>query len=121
MDMDRILDIPEDCLDRTRFHYGWALDHKMYMTFAKVKGYEVVKASDPEGVKLGAGDPRIRQDGTVGIGDVVLVRCPIDQYREREIARKRRNAGSVNAVKQDFHAAGAQLGVRTFEDPTPGA
>lgn len=119
-DMDLIMDVGRlpGVLDPA-FYYSWVTDDKRIMSIAKMRGYVVVKASDPEGKALGVDDPRIRTDGVVGIGDAVLMRCPIDKVSQRNAERAKRNRMEVAAVKEEFHSAGAQLGVKTFEDTTP--
>lgn len=60
------------------FHYSWARkDDDTEMARLEYLGYEVVK-EDPKVTKIKANGKRA--DGTFIVGDVILVRCPMDVW-----------------------------------------
>ena len=109
-----------------KFNYRWVLDDDKFgsknLTKKQVvQGYKAVKVTDVDGKKL-AGDPRIKLDGTIRVGDSVLMKCPIARYKERrrEVTQRSDHKRVVRQIAANFHSEGASLGIQTFEDPTPG-
>ncbi len=124
-DFDAEYSLPTGFKD-PKFNYRWVLDDAKFgsknLTRRQViQGYKVVKISDPDGKKL-ASDPRVALDGTIRVGDSILMKCPIADFkkRRREIAIKSNHKNVVRQIAEEFHSEGARLGVPTFEDPTPG-
>jgi len=109
-----------------KFNYRWVLDDNKFgsknLTKRQVvQHYKPVKVSDTDGKKLDK-DPRIAADGTIRVGDSILMKCPIDEFNKRRKAVKLRSDHKrvVRQIAEDFHSEGASLGIATFEDPTPG-
>lgn len=117
MDMARAMEINPKLLD-PKFKYSWVLDEKKAQVVFRGEdmGYETAKVSEHPQLK---DDPRVGADGTFRLGDLVLMRCPKEKYEVREKDRMDRNKKRVAAIKEEFHAEGARLGVPTYEDPNP--
>lgn len=102
-----------------KYHYTWMGTDDRTQTVFLMEDYVIVKATDPEGVRLTArGDPRVKPDGTIKVGDAILVRLPkeVKQKRDRDNANKVHQA--FNSAKEEFHATAASLKVPSFEDST---
>jgi hypothetical protein len=109
-----------------KYNYRWVLDDAKFgsknLTKRQVvQGYQAVKVSDTDGKKLSS-DPRVALDGTIRVGDSILMKCPIANYKKRrhEIAIRSDHKRVVRQIAEEFHSEGARLGLPTFEDPTPG-
>lgn len=125
VDFDAEYTLPLGFKDK-KFNYRWVLDDSKHgsknLTKRQiVQGYKTVKVSDLDGKKL-AGDPRVALDGTIRVGDSILMKCPIDKYtqRRKEVNERNNTKKVVRQIADEFHSEGARLGMQTFEDPTPG-
>lgn len=116
MDTDKATQVPKEWKD-PKFEYTWVLDEVKTRTVYQLEGYEAVTATSKEGQKFKeAGDPRIAQDGNIRVGDVLLMRFPVEKKRAREKEAMARQRGAIPSIKQGFHAEAAHLGIQSFED-----
>ena len=116
-DYDQAFRIPDNMRD-ANFVYRWVLDDPKVMTVRKMQGYAAVKVGDQDG-QVFKEDPRLQADGTIRVGDDVLMRCPKAKYEERERERRQKNTRKLAAIKEDYHEATAGPGISTFEDNRP--
>jgi hypothetical protein len=115
-DFDDAMRVPDSCKNKN-YRYCWVTDEPKMQTIAKMRGYEAILASGPDGAGF-KGDPRVAADGRIRVGDAVLMRCPEPLVREREERRKRKNRGIINEIKEEYHAQVTGLGIRSFEETT---
>lgn len=98
-DVNSLLELDESTLDPTR-HYRWVRRAPLAVGKAKMKGYEVVHAES--GVRTLAGFLDDAGDGTMVIGDVLLMSCPVDQWRARKRAQQKFANARLSAPAKQF-------------------
>lgn len=119
-DMDKLMQFPKELEHGKKYTYTWGTNDDKVMVGLAADGYKTVLASDELAkAAFPEGDPRRSIDGKIKLGDAILMRCPTELAKEREVARKNRNRAHVRAIKEDFISQAETLGVKAYEDPTP--
>ena len=119
-DTDKAMRIDPKLLD-PKFKYTWVLDETKTMVGFRTDGYSIVKGTDPDVSKLKElNDPRISSlDGNIRVGDSVLMRRPKEEADAEDKERREKQKNSVRAIRENFHAQAASLGVPSFDEDKP--
>ena len=91
--------------------YRWVRKHPLRIARAKAKGYEVVEAGDEEIKNIVGDDVGERADGTITVGDVMLMRCPKREVNARRKAVRTFNEKRLGSVKKQFKRMAKKAGV----------
>lgn len=116
----RILDLVEGTQE-PGYHYRWVRSRKdenhLAVSRAKLKGY--VPVLSKEGVKtVVESDPR--PDGTVAIGDLILMKCKIARYEERVKEKKVRHEQLLASATAETERMAKEKGLALISDPDHG-
>lgn len=110
-----LLDIDLEQLDPA-FTYRWARKSPLRIARMKAKGYTLVDP-DSEEVKNIVGDSvGEHADGTVTVGDVVLMKIQKKQYRGRRSKMRKFGERRLGSVKKTFKKLGEKAGVEVISD-----
>lgn len=80
-DVNSLLQLDESTMDPSK-HYRWVREAPLAVGKAKMKNYVLVHRDD--GVKTMAGYSDDSGDGIMRIGDVILMCCPLEEWRTRK-------------------------------------
>lgn len=116
----RILDLIEDTKE-PGFHYRWVRSRKdenhLAVSRAKLKGYVLV--NQKEGVKTVVA-PDNRPDGTIAIGDLVLMKCKMTRYEERNREKRIQREQLLASATADTEKMAKEKGLELIKDPDHG-
>lgn len=111
-----MLDLDQSTL-QPGFHYRWvrcrADEHGSTIIKRKLQGYKPVTTE--EGVVTLA-EPDKRPDKVIGIGDMILMKCPAHLVETRRLERRQLNEARMNATTAVTKQAAKEKGVRVIED-----
>jgi hypothetical protein len=106
------------------WHYYWERRQASDILRRTMDGFVVVQGDDPE--KFGAKLPEgigLPQDGVRAYGDVVLMKCPEDQYRELQAERlanaKAAREATTTAFLEKGHDVEQELGPHRTQGREP--
>ena len=84
---------------RAKYHYHWILNQPMRISMVKIqKGYDDVTKDDeivPEGLAVAA-------SGHYEYGDLVFMKCPLEQYLERLLFSRQKSDRQLAAKQKEF-------------------
>lgn len=98
-DINSLLELDEETLD-PEMHYRWVREAPRSMGNAKLKGYQIVNKED--GPKTRAGYLDDTGDGSMRIGDTILMACPRSMRRAREVKQRRFTESRLKAPRKQF-------------------
>lgn len=101
--MGSMLELDPACLDR-KFKYRWVYKHPLKIGRAKARGYRIVDpvSHTPTIVNLVGDAPDRASDGTITVGDVVLMRTLRSQYIGRRKKLRKLNKERLTGPEKTF-------------------
>lgn len=116
----RILDLLEETKE-PGYHYRWVRSRKdenhLAVSRAKLKGYVLCTAKD--GVKTVV-EPDYRPDGTIAVGDLVLMKCKVADHEGRVRQRRIHNEQLLASATADTEQMARDKGLELIRDPDHG-
>lgn len=110
--LSSMLELDLSSLDQ-KYQYRWVYKHPMKIARAKAKGYELVPPSTQ--VKNAVGDsPGTAEDGTITVGDVVLMRTLKELYNHRRKQLATKTKGRLRGQTKKFKKEAQEAGRRRY-------
>lgn len=95
-------------------HYRWVRNDPLRITKARLKGYDIVKATkDGPTPYVSVGDSA---DGTIRVGDVILMACTKAQYELGRVEVKQTADDRLRRVTQPVKKLAKDTGVQLIKD-----
>lgn len=96
------LDLDPSALERG-YKYRWVYRAPVKVARAKARGYRIVDPKSHKKIKNFVGDVLpIAEDGTVTVGDVILMRIPISVHKARRKELRKTNKARLEGPERQF-------------------
>jgi hypothetical protein len=113
-EVNTLLELDPETTDPAR-HYRWCRSHPLQVGKAKMRGY-IIEEKREGGVRTLAGYLDDTGDGTMRVGDVILMSCDVKMYRKRKRAQVKQSEARLSAPAKQFKRNARRRRVRVIRD-----
>ena len=116
--MGSMLDLRPECLN-PQYEYRWVHKSPFKVGRAKARGYALVdpRKHEPAIVNLVGDSPGVAEDGTITVGDVVLMYAWKEGYKGRKIKQRKQAKQRLTGPERKFRKDAEEKGRSRYDRP----